>query len=128
MSFFLLILKYAFGRFEAKKNCFWDFLTFASAVRCGVWLKERESKSKLRVEIGKFQSSPLQFTPGQAKIPKYTVPRHSTAKRKLERLQFSTSSSFVKIWSACSCKFQAHFWTFWALYLLFFDLQTIGVN
>ena len=28
-----------------------------------------------------------------------------TAKRKLERLQFSTSSSFFKIWSACSCNF-----------------------
>ena len=28
-----------------------------------------------------------------------------TAKRKLERLQFLTSSSFVKIWSACSCEF-----------------------
>ena len=38
-----------------------------------------------------------------------------TAKRKLERLQFSTSSSFVKIWSACSCEFKAYFWTFWAL-------------
>ena len=34
-----------------------------------------------------------------------------TAKRKLERLQFSTSSSFVKIWSACSCEFKAYFWT-----------------
>ena len=38
-----------------------------------------------------------------------------TAKRKLERLHFSTSSSFVKIWSACSCEFKAYFWTFWAL-------------
>ena len=51
-----------------------------------------------------------------------------TAKRKLERLQFSTSSSFVKIWSACSCEFKAYFWTFWALYHLFFDLEIIGVN
>ena len=34
-----------------------------------------------------------------------------TAKRNLERLQFSTSSSFVKIWSACSCEFKAYFWT-----------------
>ena len=51
-----------------------------------------------------------------------------TAKRKLERLQFSTSSSFIKILSACSCKFKAYFWTFWALYHLFFDLETIGVN
>ena len=51
-----------------------------------------------------------------------------TAKRKLEILQFSTSSSFVKIWSACSCKFKAYFWTFWALYHLLFDLETIGVN
>ena len=51
-----------------------------------------------------------------------------TAKRKLERLKFSTSSSFVKIWSACSCKFKAYFWTFWALYHLLFDLETIGVN
>ena len=40
----------------------------------------------------------------------------ATAKRKLERLQFSTSSSFVKIWSACSGEFKAYFWTFWALY------------
>ena len=32
-----------------------------------------------------------------------------TAKRKLERLQFSTSSSFVKIRSACSCEFKAYF-------------------
>ena len=51
-----------------------------------------------------------------------------TAKRKLERLLFSTSSLFVKIWSACSCKFKAYFWTFWALYNLFFDLETIRVN
>ena len=56
----------------------------------------------------------------------YTV--WSTAKRKLERLQFSTSSSFVKIWSACSCEFKAYFWTFLALYHLLFDLETIGVN
>ena len=48
--------------------------------------------------------------------------------RKLERLQISTSSSFVKIWSACSCEFRAYFWTFWALYHLLFDLATIGVN
>ena len=34
-----------------------------------------------------------------------------TAKRKLERLQFSTSSSFLKIGSACSCKFKAYCWT-----------------
>ena len=52
----------------------------------------------------------------------------STAKRKLERLQFSTSSSFVKIWSACSCEFKARFWIFRALYHLLFDLETIGVN
>ena len=51
-----------------------------------------------------------------------------TAKRRLERLQFSTSSSFVKIWSACSCEFKAYFWTFWALYHVHFDLETIGVN
>ena len=30
-----------------------------------------------------------------------------TAKRKLERHQFSTSSLFVKIWSSCSCEFKA---------------------
>ena len=46
-----------------------------------------------------------------------------TAKRKLERLQFSTSS-FFKIWS----EFKAYFWNFWALYHLLFDLETIGVN
>ena len=51
-----------------------------------------------------------------------------TAKRKLERLQFSTSSSFVKIGSACSCEFKSYFVTFWALYHLLFDLETIGVN
>ena len=51
-----------------------------------------------------------------------------TAKRKLERLQFSTSSSFVKIWSACRCEFKAYFWTFQALYHLLFDLGIIGVN
>jgi hypothetical protein len=51
-----------------------------------------------------------------------------TAKRKLERLQFSASSLFVKIWSACSCEFKAYFLTFWALYSLLFDLETIGVN
>ena len=51
-----------------------------------------------------------------------------TAKRKLERLQFSTSSSFGKIWSACSCEFKAYFWTFGALYNFLFDLETIGVN
>ena len=38
-----------------------------------------------------------------------------TAKRKLERHQFSTSSLFVKIWSACSCEFKAYLLTFWAL-------------
>ena len=47
---------------------------------------------------------------------------------KLERLQFSTSSSFVKIWSACRSEFKAYFWTFWALYHLLFDLETIGVG
>ena len=52
----------------------------------------------------------------------------STAKRKLERLQFSTSSSFVKIWSPCSWEFKAYFLTFWALHRLLFDLETIGVN
>ena len=51
-----------------------------------------------------------------------------TAKRKLERLQFSTSSSFVKICSACSYEFKAYFWTFGALYHLLFDLETIRVN
>ena len=54
--------------------------------------------------------------------------QYCTAKRKLERLQISTSSSFVKIWSACSCEFKAYFWTFWALYHMLFDLETIGVN
>ena len=34
---------------------------------------------------------------------------HSTAKRKLERLQFSTSSSFVKICSAPSGEFKVYF-------------------
>ena len=53
---------------------------------------------------------------------------HATAKRKLERLQFSTSSSFVKIWSASSCEFKAYFWTFSALYHLLFYVVTIGVN
>jgi hypothetical protein len=52
----------------------------------------------------------------------------STAKRKLERLQFSTSSSFFKIWCACSCEFKAYFWIFLALYHLLFDLETIKVN
>ena len=52
----------------------------------------------------------------------------STAKRKLERLQFSTSSSFVKIWSVCCCEFKAYFLTFWALYHLLFDLETNGVH
>ena len=52
--------------------------------------------------------------------------KQSTAKRKLERLQFSTSSSFDKIWSLSSCEFKAYFWTFWALHYLLFDLETIG--
>ena len=51
-----------------------------------------------------------------------------TAKKKLERLQFLTSLSFVKIWSACSGEFKAYFWRFWALYHLLFDLESIGVN
>ena len=51
-----------------------------------------------------------------------------TAKRKLERLPFSTSSSFVKIWGACSCEFKGYFWTFWALINLFVDLEIIEVN
>ena len=58
----------------------------------------------------------------------YVVFIVDTSKRKLERLQFSTSSSFVKIWGACSGEFKAYFWTFWALYHLLFDLETIGVN
>ena len=58
-------------------------------------------------------------------------PQHrgpSKAMRKLERLQFSTSSSFVKIWSACSCEFKTYFWTFWALHHLLFDLESIVIN
>ena len=52
-----------------------------------------------------------------------------TAKRKLEIvLQFSTLTSFVKIWSASSCEFKAYFWTFWALCHSLFYLETIGVN
>ena len=35
-----------------------------------------------------------------------------TAKSKLERRQFSTSTSFVKIWSPCSCEFKAYFVNF----------------
>ena len=61
-------------------------------------------------------------------IRKFLISFTYTAKRKLERLQFSASSSFVKIWSACSCEFKAYFWTFWALYHLLFDLETIEVN
>ena len=60
-----------------------------------------------------------------------TIVRNSrlfSAKRKLERLQFSTSSLFVKFWSACSFEFNVYFWTFWALYHLFIDLETIGVD
>ena len=41
-------------------------------------------------------------------IKEYGFKTSSTAKRKLERLQFSTLSSFVKISSACSCEFKAH--------------------
>ena len=51
-----------------------------------------------------------------------------TAKKKLERLQFSNSSLLFKIWSACSCEFKAYFWTYWALYHLLFYLETIKVN
>ena len=51
-----------------------------------------------------------------------------TAKSKVGRLQFWTSSSFVKIWSACNCESKAYFWTFWALHHLLFDVETIGVN
>ena len=58
----------------------------------------------------------------------FKTSRWITAERKLERLQFSTSSSFFKIWSACGCEFKAYFWTFWAVCHLFFDLETIGVN
>ena len=43
-------------------------------------------------------------------------PKPGTANRKLERLQFSTSSSFFKIRSACSGEFKVYFWTFWAWY------------
>ena len=39
----------------------------------------------------------------------FKVLRCVTAKKKLERLQFSTSSSFFKILSACSCEFKAYF-------------------
>ena len=31
------------------------------------------------------------------------------------KMSIFNSSSFVKIWSACSCEFKALFWTFWAL-------------
>ena len=37
-----------------------------------------------------------------------------TVQQKLERLQFSTSSPFFKIWSACSCEIKGYFWTLWA--------------
>ena len=59
---------------------------------------------------------------------KITIYFSSTAKRKLERLQFSTSSSFVKILSVCNCEFKAYFWTFRAYYHLLFDVESIGVN
>ena len=36
----------------------------------GLVKRTGKQEQELRVEIGKFQSSPLQFTPGQAKIPK----------------------------------------------------------
>ena len=61
-------------------------------------------------------------------LPTFEFQDSCTAKRKLERLHFSTSSSFFKIWSACSCEFKAYFWSFWTLYHLLFDLETIGVN
>ena len=65
------------------------------------------------------------FTASQNRIALNNI---VTAKRKLERLQFSTSSSFVKIWSPCSCEFKAYFWTFRPLYHLLFDQEIIGVN
>ena len=43
------------------------------------------------------------------KLSKYLMHAIHTAKIKLERLQFSTSSSFVKIRSACSCEFKTYF-------------------
>ena len=49
-----------------------------------------------------------------------------TAKRKLERLQFSTSSSFVKIVPVV-VNFKPIFELF-GLYNTCFDLETIGVN
>ena len=58
----------------------------------------------------------------QKKVDFWKFRYRVTAKRKLERLQFSISSSFFKIWSACSCEFKVYFWTFWALYHLLFYL------
>ena len=102
----------------------------------------RKTKCILYTNIGTYQTISVVFVFMEGKIIEPLVHEYSelsifqqakiwtlfTAKRKLERLQFSTSSSFVKIWNACNCEFKAYFWIFWALYHLLFDLETIRDN
>ena len=64
----------------------------------------RESKTTVWQEINKWKNLWVESQVQQCS---------STAKMKLERLHFSTSSSFFNIWSACSCEFKVYFWTFW---------------
>ena len=87
-------------------------------------------KKKHNLRIQKFLYYYLQGRPRIriALVRQLSCQIFVTAKTKLERLWFSTSSSFVKIWSAFSFVFKAYCWTFLALYHLFFDLETIGIN
>ena len=57
-----------------------------------------------------------------------TVGSIFTAKRKLERRQFSTSSSFVKIEVPVVVNLKHIFELFGALHHLLFDLENMGVN
>ena len=91
-------------------------------ISCSTW-KKRPKKVAHNWPRPFYFHSPAQTTDHSPELI-----FHITAERKLERLQFSTSSLFVKIWSACSGEFKAYFWTFWALYHLLFDLETIEVN
>ena len=39
----------------------------------------------------------------------------------------STWTLFVKIWTFCSCEFDANFLSFWGLYYLLFCIETMGI-
>ena len=136
LAFFILLRKkycrkskYPQSTVQYLKECLAEYLTIH------IW-RSRKTLLKLPLKIVKFHTAfylidvcciiliKINYTSValNALINYYAL---ITAKKKLERLQFWTSSSFFKIWSACSGKFKAYFLTLWALYHLLFDLKLL---